>query len=51
LPIGIADWPADEPFMGLAFSFPSSDTARAVDYKVNKVWQATFRDEDYPDEN
>ena len=43
-------WPVTEPpFMGLAFSFPSSHTARAVDYKVNKVWQATFRDEDYAD--
>jgi hypothetical protein len=43
-------WPVSEPpFMGLAFSFPSSHTARAVDYKVNKVWQATFHDEDYAD--
>ncbi len=43
-------WPVSEPpFMGLAFSFPSSHTARAVDYKVNKVWQATFQDEDYAD--
>lgn len=43
-------WPANEPpFMGLAFSFPSSDTARAVDYRVNKVWQDTFHDEDYAD--
>jgi hypothetical protein len=43
-------WPVSEPpFMGLAFSFPSSHTAHAVDYKVNKVWQATFRDEDYAD--
>jgi hypothetical protein len=42
-------WPEHEPFMGLAFSFPSSHTARAVDYKVNKVWQATFHDEDYAD--
>jgi Z1 domain len=39
----------EQPFMGLAFSFPSSHTARAVDYKVNKVWQATFHDEDYTD--
>jgi hypothetical protein len=39
----------EEPFVGLAFSFPSSHTARAVDYKVNKVWQASFRDEDYED--
>ena len=39
----------EPPFMGLAFSFPSSHTARAVDYKVNKVWQSTFHDEDYTD--
>lgn len=50
LPKGVADWPADEPFMGLAFSFPSSHTARAVDYKVNRVWQEAFRDEDYADD-
>jgi hypothetical protein len=43
------NWLDRPPFMGLAFSFPSSHTARAVDYKVNKVWQATFRDEDYTD--
>jgi len=43
------NWSDRPPFMGLAFSFPSSHTARAVDYKVNKVWQATFRDEDYTD--
>ena len=49
LPKGVEDWPVDEPFIGLAFSFPSSHTARAVDYKVNKVWQATFHDEDYAD--
>jgi hypothetical protein len=43
-------WPkAESPFMGLAFSFPSSHTARAVDYKVNKVWQSTFPDDDYED--
>ena len=39
----------ESPFMGLAFSFPSSHTARSVDYKVNKVWQTTFHDEDYTD--
>lgn len=49
LPRGVDNWPTDEPFMGLAFSFPSSHTARAVEYKVNKVWQATFQDEDYAD--
>jgi len=43
-------WPKDRPpFMGLAFSFPSSHTARAVDYRVNRVWQDTFQDRDYAD--
>lgn len=43
-------WPKDQPpFMGLAFSFPSSHTARAVDYVVNRVWQDTFQDKDYAD--
>lgn len=50
LPKDVDEWPRDEPFMGLAFSFPSSHTARAVDYKVNKVWQEAFRDEDYTDD-
>jgi len=45
-------WPqAESPFMGLAFSFPSSHTARAVDYRVNRVWQDTFQDRDYADED
>ena len=45
-----ARWPDTEPpFMGLAFSFPSSHTARAVDYRVNRVWQDTFQDRDYAD--
>lgn len=43
-------WPNENPFMGLAFSFPSSHTARAVNYKVNKVWDI-FHDEDYADED
>ncbi len=43
-------WPDNEqPFMGLAFSFPSSHTARSVDYRVNKIWQTTFPDDDYED--
>ena len=45
VPKGV-EWPKDHPFMGLAFSFPSSHTARAVDYKVNKVWQSTFPEEE-----
>jgi hypothetical protein len=45
-------WPRSEtPFMGLALSFPSSHTARAVDYRVNRVWQDTFQDRDYADWN
>ncbi len=35
-------WPLEIPFMGLAFSFPASHTARSVDYKVNRIWQNTF---------
>jgi len=42
-------WSQDEPFMGLAFSFPSSHTARSVEYRVNRVWQDTFQDSDYAD--
>lgn len=42
---------SEPPFMGLAFSFPSSHTAKAVNYKVNKIWQSTFHDEDYADED
>ncbi len=44
------DWPTNEkPFIGLAFSFPSSHTARAVDYKVIKIWRSELRDEEYED--
>lgn len=46
-------WPVSEPpFMGLAFSFPSSHTARAVNYKVGPVWLKQFAlndDDDYAD--
>lgn len=38
-------WPSDPPFMGLVLSFPSSHTARSVDYKVNRIWQTTFPDD------
>ncbi len=41
----------EPPFMGLALSFPSSHTARAVDYSVNRVWQETFQDRDYADQD
>ncbi len=49
VPKGV-EWPDEQPFMGLAFSFPSSHTARAVDYKVNKVWQATFPEDDHDED-
>lgn len=39
------------PFVGLVISFPSSDTARSVNYKVNKIWQNTFEDDDFTDED
>jgi hypothetical protein len=43
-------WPdTEQPFLGLAFSFPSSHTARAVDYRVNRVFQDNFQDKDYAD--
>ncbi len=45
-------WPTSErAFMGLALSFPSSHTAKAVDYRVNRVWQDTFQDRDYGDDD
>ncbi len=45
-------WPTSErAFMGLALSFPSSHTAKAVDYRVNRVWQETFQDRDYGDDD
>ncbi len=45
-------WPnSNPPFFGLAFSFPSSHTARAVPYRVNSIWQQSFHDEDYSDDD
>ncbi|MCA9031185.1 MAG: Z1 domain-containing protein, partial [Planctomycetaceae bacterium] len=46
------EWPLNrEPFMGLAFSFPSSHTAMAVEYRVNRVWQDAFQDSDYANDD
>ena len=39
-------WQLDVPFIGLALSFPASHTARSVDYKVNRIWQDTFPNDD-----
>ncbi len=45
-------WPdPKEAFMGLAFCFPSSHTARSVDYRVNRVWEDVFQDRDYADDD
>ena len=44
-PKGKAWRPGNRPFVGLAFSFPSSHTAKSVEYKVNKIWQERFPEE------
>ena len=38
------------PIIGLALSFPTSDTATSVEYQVNKVWDVTVQeDAEYDD--
>ena len=38
------------PVIGLALSFPTSDTATSVEYQVNKVWEDTVQeDAEYDD--
>jgi hypothetical protein len=50
LPESVPEYsPTNPPFIGIVLSFPASHTARAVEYKVNKVWQAELRDQDYED--
>ncbi len=49
VPVLEHNWASETPFFGLVLSFPSSHTAKAVNYKVNKVWQSTFQDDDYVD--
>ena len=45
-------WPENNPpFIGLVLSFPSSHTARAVEYKVNSVWEDLFHDADYENDD
>jgi hypothetical protein len=39
-PKGHQEWPRIAPFVGLAFCFPTSETATGVEYRVNKVWDA-----------
>jgi hypothetical protein len=45
-PKGRIEWPETSPFVGLAFSFPSSETATTVEYRVNKIWDAMGGRED-----
>jgi hypothetical protein len=39
------------PIIGVALSFPSSDTALGCDYRVNRVWQAEIEEDDYYDDD
>jgi len=42
--------PSGMPVIGVALSFPTSNTALSVEYQVNKVWEAEVReDEQYED--
>lgn len=41
--------PKGPPIIGLALSFPTSDTAIGVEYRVNKVWDAKIEDDEYAD--
>lgn len=38
--------PNGPPIIGLAFSFPTSETAVRVEYRVNRVWDAMLEDDD-----
>ena len=38
--------PNGPPIIGLALSFPTSETAVRVEYRVNRVWDAMIQDDD-----
>jgi hypothetical protein len=42
--------PAGDPIIGVALSFPTSDTVIGVEYRVNKVWDAELREDDEYDD-
>jgi hypothetical protein len=42
--------PAGAPIIGVALSFPTSDTVIGVEYRVNKVWDAELREDDENDD-
>ncbi len=42
--------PTGDPIIGVALSFPTSDTVLGIEYRVNKVWDAELReDAEYED--
>ena len=44
-PLNPSEFDMTTPFMGLFFSFPASDTASPIGYKVNNIyWQEEFGD-------
>jgi Z1 domain len=43
--------PNGPPIIGLALSFPTSETAARVEYRVNKVWEAIAEDDAYEDDD
>ena len=45
-PRGKLAWPKNSPFVGLAFSFPTSDTANGVEYRTNKIYDAMGNEEE-----
>lgn len=42
--------PKGDPIIGVALSFPTSDTVIGVEYRVNKVWDAELREDDEYDD-
>ena len=42
--------PAGDPIIGVALSFPTSDTVLGIEYRVGKLWFEQMReDEEYED--
>ena len=38
--------PAGDPILGVALSFPASETVLGVEYRVNRVWDAVTQEDD-----
>lgn len=41
--------PDGQPIIGVALSFPTSDTVLGVEYRVNRVWGAEMQEDDQYD--